>query len=104
MLKDNTIIAKLYNAINRLFEECDYDLSINVEGITLSLYKNNVTSPMYVWFCGVVANGRDYLVGDLEWSGKGPGTYAELLRGDYDVFEGIAEEIHNDYFKQGGQE
>ena len=47
-----------------------------------------------------MANGKRYQVGDLFSEGKGPGTYAELFRGDYDIIEGLADEIFNDNFKE----
>ena len=86
---------KIYEAVYRLFNEGDYGLTINVEGIELGLYDDENES-LCVWNMGIVANDRVYMVGDLYGSGKGPGSYAELFRGDYDIIDGIAEEIYND--------
>ena len=49
---------------------------------------------------GIVANDRIYRVGGLYCDGKGPGSYAELFRGDYDVINALAEEIYNDFFEE----
>ena len=92
---------EIYEAVFRLFNEGDYRLTINVGGISLSLYdpeKNNETPN--VWNDGIVANSVVYRVGDLFSDGKGPGTKAELFRGDYDVIDGITEQIYEDNFKE----
>lgn len=92
---------QIYEAVYRLFAEGDYHLTINVGGISLSLYdpeKNN-ESPS-VWNDGIVANSVVYKVGELFSDGKGPGTKAELFRGDYNIIDGIADDIFNDNFKE----
>ena len=88
---------KIYDAIYRLFEEGDYKLTLNVEGIEMRLYNpedDNLTEN--IWYRGIVANGTVYQIGDLYSEGLGPGTYAELFRGDYDIIEGLAECIYNE--------
>lgn len=95
-----TIYDTLYDAVYRLFNEGDYGLTINVGGIDLRLYETNDHTPMYVWNCGIVANNRVYRVGDLYMKGKGPGTYAEIFSGDYDIIDGLADDIYNDNFNK----
>lgn len=91
---------ELYNAIFRLFEEGDYGLTIKVGSVDLKLYDSEDYSPYWVWDAGIVANGKRYQVGDLGPEGKGPNTYAELFRGDYDVIDALAEEVYNDFFEE----
>lgn len=90
----------IYNAIFRLFYECDYRLTINVGGIELKLYNplldDNEDS---IWNMGVIANGTVYKMEHLYNEGKGPGTYAELFRGDYDIIRGFADCIYEDIQK-----
>lgn len=88
---------EIYNAIYRLFYECDYRLTITVGGIEMRLYSpedDNLTDN--IWYRGIVANGTVYQIGDLYSDGLGPGTMAQLLRGDYDIIEGLAECIYNE--------
>ncbi|WP_406539429.1 hypothetical protein [Fibrobacter sp.] len=92
---------QIYDAVYRLFYNGDYRLTINVGGISLSLYdpeKNDETPN--VWNDGVVANGDVYKVADLWADGKGPGTKAELFMGTYDIIDGLAEQIFEDNFKE----
>lgn len=94
------IYEAVYEAVYKLFDECSYRLTLNVEGISLRLYDpeaDNITDN--VWNMGIVANDRVYRVGDLYCDGKGPGTYAKLFSGDYDIIDGLAEEIYNDNFE-----
>ena len=42
---------------------------------------------------GIVANGTVYKMGELYMEGKGPGTYAELFRGDFDIIDGFTDYI-----------
>lgn len=92
---------ELYNAIFRLFEEGDYGLTITVGGIELRIYDaEKADESPSVWNMGIVANDRIYRVGGLYCDGKGPGSYAELFRGDYDVINALAEEIYNDFFEE----
>lgn len=84
----------IYNAIYRLFEEGDYKLTLNVGGIELRLYDpgdDNLTDN--IWYRGIVANGTVYQIGDLYCDDLGPGTMAQLLRGDYDIIEGFTDYI-----------
>lgn len=88
---------KIYNAIYRLFEEGDYSLVINVGGIELKLYNpedDNLTEN--IWYRGIVANGTVYQIGDLYCEDLGPGTIAQLLRGDYNIIRGLADCIYNE--------
>lgn len=88
---------KIYNAIFRLFEEGDYKLTLNVEGIKMRLYNpkdDNLTEN--IWYRGIIANGTVYRIADLYYDDLGPGTMAQLLRGDYDIIEGFAECIYNE--------
>lgn len=99
-LKKQKIMKKnLYDAIYRLFNEMDYGLVITVGQVSLKLYepdKENNT----VWEKGIEANGTPYTVEDLHADGLGPGTYAELFAGEYDIIEGFAEQIYNDEFNR----
>lgn len=91
---------KIYNAIYRLFEEGDYSLVITVGGIEMRLYNpedDNLTDN--IWYRGIVANGTVYQIGDLYCDDLGPGTMAQLLRGDYDIIRGLAECIYNDNYQ-----
>ena len=92
---------QIYDAVFRLFNKGDYSLTINVGGISLSLYdpEENNESPS-VWNDGIVANSAVYKVGELFSDGKGPGTKAELFRGDYDIVDGLATQIYEDNFKE----
>lgn len=88
---------EIYNAIFRLFEEGDYKLTLNVGGIEMRLYNpedDNIEGN--VWAIGIVANGTVYQIGDLYCDDLGPGTMAQLLRGDYDIIRGLAECIYNE--------
>lgn len=99
-MKKKSFYEALYEAVYKLFEECNYRLTLNVEGISLRLYDpedDNLTDN--VWNMGVVANGEVYKVGDLYCEGKGPGTYAKLFSGDYDIIDGLAEAIYADAWK-----
>ena len=88
---------QIYEAVYRLFNECDYGLTINVGGIELRIYDaEKADESPTVWNEGIVANDRVYRIGDLYCDGKGPGNMAELLRGDYDIIDGLADEIFND--------
>lgn len=85
---------KIYNAIYRLFEEGDYSLVITVGGIELKLYDpldDDIEDN--VWNMGIIANGTVYIMGELYHEGKGPGTYGELFRGDFDIIEGFTDYI-----------
>ena len=88
---------KIYDAIYRLFFKCDYRFSITVEGIEMRLY-----NPLYndiednIWNMGIIANGTVYQIGALYMEGKGPGTYGELFRGDYDIIGELTECIYNE--------
>ena len=91
---------KIYDAIFRLFEEGDYKLTLNVGGIELRLYDpedDNLTDN--IWHSGIVANGTVYQIGDLYCDDLGPGTMAQLLRGDYDIIRGFADCIYEDIQK-----
>lgn len=92
---------EIYNAIYRLFEEGDYKLTLNVGGIEMRLYNpedDNIEGN--VWYIGIVANGTVYQIGDLYCEDLGPGTMAQLLRGDYDIIRGLAECIYNDNYQK----
>ena len=85
---------EIYNAIYRLFSEADYRLTITVGGIEMRLYDpldDDIEDN--VWNMGIIANGTVYKMGDLYMEGKGPGTYAELFRGDFDIIEEFTEYI-----------
>lgn len=91
------MMNKIYNAIYRLFEEGDYSLVITVGGIEMRLYNpedDNLTDN--IWYRGIVANGTVFQIGDLYCDDLGPGTMAQLLRGDYDIIRGLAECIYNE--------
>ena len=92
---------KIYDAIYRLFEEGDYSLVITVGGIELRLY-NPLLDDIEdnIWNMGIIANGTVYKMGELYNEGKGPGTYGELFRGDYDIIDGFAEYIYNELSKE----
>lgn len=85
---------QIYNAIFRLFFECDYRLTLNVGGIEFRLY-NPLLDDIEdnIWNMGIIANGTVYKMGELYHEGKGPGSYAELFRGDYDIIEGFTDYI-----------
>ena len=88
---------KIYDAVYRLFEEGDYSLTITVDGIEMRLYNpedDNIDGN--VWNVGIIANGTVYQIGDLYSDDLGPGTMAQLLRGDYDIIDGLAECIYNE--------
>ena len=88
---------EIYNAIYRLFEEGDYKLTLNVGGIKMRLYNpEDDDIDGKVWAIGIVANGTVYQIGDLYCDDLGPGTMAQLLRGDFDIIEGFAECIYNE--------
>lgn len=84
---------KIYNAIYRLFEEGDYKLTLNVGGIEMRLYNPEDDNIDDVWNMGIIANGIVYKMWELYNEGKGPGSYAELFRGDYDIIEGFTDYI-----------
>ena len=92
---------EIYDAIYRLFFKCDYRLTINVGGIELRLY-NPLLDDIEdnVWNMGIIANGTVYQIGDLYMEGKGPGTYAELLRGDHDIIGELTECIYNEKYQK----
>lgn len=97
--------GKIYEAIYRLFEEGDYSLTINVGGIELKLYDpEDDDNEDSVWNVGIIANGTVYQIGDLYIDDLGPGTMAQLLRGDYDIIEGFAECIYEDIQKSLSKE
>ena len=88
---------EIYNAIYRLFEEGDYSLAITVGDIEMRLYNpedDNLTEN--IWYRGIVANGTVYQIGDLYSDGLGPGNMIQLLRGDFDIINGLAECIYED--------
>ena len=85
---------KIYDAIYRLFYECDYRLIITVGGIEMRLYNPLLDdNEDNIWNMGIVVNGTVYKMGELYNESKGPGTYAELFRGDFDIIEGFTEYI-----------
>lgn len=85
---------QIYNAIFRLFFESDYRLTITVGGIEFRLYNPLLDdNEDNIWNMGIIANGTVYKIGELYHEGKGPGSYAELFRGDYDIIEGFTEYI-----------
>ena len=92
---------KIYNTIYRLFFKCDYRLIITVGGIDMRLY-NPLLDDIEdnIWNRGIVANGTVYQIGDLYMEGKGPGTYAELLRGDHDIIGELTECIYNEKYQK----
>ena len=85
---------EIYKAIYRLFKEGDSKLTIKVGQITLKLYNESID----IWNYGVLANGMPYTVGALYSVGLGPGTYAELFAGEYDIIQGLTEEIYKEEF------
>ena len=87
------MVKNLYNAIYRLFNEGDYSLTITVGQVSLKLYEPDKEDNT-VWEKGIEANGTPYTVGDLYVDGLGPGTYAQLFAGEYDIIEGLAEVIY----------
>lgn len=88
---------QIYNAIFRLFFECDYRLTITVGGIEMRLYNPLLDdNEDNIWNMGIIANGTVYKMGELYNEGKGPGSYAELFRGDYDIIDELAECIYNE--------
>ena len=89
---------ELYNAIYRLFEEGSNSLTIKVGQVELKLYDNK-KEYQAIWDFGVTANGMPYTVGALYSVGLGPGTYAELFAGEYDIIQGLTEEIYKDEFE-----
>lgn len=83
---------EMYKAIYRIFNEGNANLFINVGDKKLSLYTPD--SEYYtVWDFGVNVNGKIYTVGDLFHKGLGPGSYAELFAGDYDIIQGLTDLI-----------
>ena len=88
---------EIYKAIYRLFEEGSNHLTIKVGQLNLRLYDNKKETN-YVWDFGVTANGQPYTVGALYSVGLGPGTYAELFAGEYDIIQGLTEEIYKEEF------
>ena len=90
---------ELYNAVYRLFNEMDYSLTINVGPLTMSLYdpeeNRDVITPT-IWEKGVRVNGEVFTVGATYGIGYGPGTYAQLFAGEYDIIEGLTELIWRD--------
>ena len=92
---------KIYNAIYRLFYEADYRLTITVGGIEMRLYNPLLDdNEDNIWNMGVIANGTVYKIEYLYMEGKGPGTYAELFRGDFDIIRGFAESIYNENYQK----
>ena len=92
---------QIYDAIYRLFSECNYRLTITVGGIELKLYNpedDNIDGN--VWNVGIIANGTVYQIGDLYCEDLGPGNMAQLLRGGYNIIRGLAECIYNDNFQK----
>lgn len=85
---------EIYNAIFRLFFEGDYFLTITVGGINFRLYNpGDDDIDDNVWNMGIIANGTVYKMGELYHEGKGPGSYAELFRGDFDIIKGFTDYI-----------
>ena len=85
---------EIYNAIYRLFSEGDSKLTIKVGQITLKLYNESTD----IWNYGVFANGMPYTVGALYSVGLGPGDFAQLFAGEYDIIQGLTEEIYKEEF------
>ena len=88
--------AGIYNAIYHLFYECDYNLCLNVGGITFRLWEPDRES-CSVWEMGIEANNKVYTVGGLYNECKGPGSYAQLFAGTYDIIDGLADLICEDF-------
>ena len=88
---------EIYNAIYHLFNEGNGGLTIKVGQVKLQLYNNN-KEYQSIWDFGVTANGQPYTVGALYSVGLGPGTYAELFAGEYDIIQGLTEEIYKEEF------
>ena len=84
---------QIYNAVYRLFEDGNYLLTITVGQVELKLYDKNPEDTNCVWDMGVTANGTPYTVGELFGSGLGPGNYAELFAGEYDIIQGLTDLI-----------
>lgn len=91
---------KIYNAIYRLFFEGDYFLTITVGGIEFRLYNPGDDDIDDVWNMGIIANGIVYKMWELYHEGKGPGSYAELFRGDFDIIEGFTDYIFDKLSKE----
>ena len=91
---------EIYNSIYRLFEEGDYGLTITAGPLTMKLYDARKEETPTVWENGVVVNDQIYQVGDLYNEGQGPGNYAELFTGEYDIIEGLADVIYKDFFEE----
>lgn len=83
---------ELYNAIYRLFNEMDYNLTITVGDTTLRLYDPQKEDPS-IWERGITADGLVYTLDELAEEHLGPSTYAELLAGEYDIISGFVELI-----------
>lgn len=87
----------IYDAVYRLFEEGNYNLTINVGQVTLRLHDSGEEDTS-IWEFGIDANGEAYTVGELYHDGRGPGNYAELFAGEYDIIAGFMEKIYHDNF------
>ena len=90
---------ELYNAIYHIFDEGNYLLTIKVGQVELKLYETKPDETDNVWNMGVTANGTPYTVGELYDEDLGPGSYAELFAGKYDVIDGLVELVYNDFYK-----
>lgn len=84
---------QLYNAIYRLFEECQYGLTITVGQVSMSFWEPDKES-CTVWEMGISANGKVYSVGSLFDKHLGPGSYAQLFAGEFDIINGLTEVIY----------
>lgn len=88
--------AAIYNAIYHLFYEGDFNLCLNVGGITFRLWEPDRES-CSVWEMGIEANNEVYTVGGLYDKNLGPGNYAQLFAGTYDIIDGLADLICEDF-------
>lgn len=88
---------ELYNAIYRLFEECNHGLYINVGPVGLEFWTPE-KEDYAVWEIGICANGKVYSVDSLYHKNLGPGSYAQLFAGEFDIIEGLTELIYSEEF------
>lgn len=100
---DDSNHKKLYNIINRLFTEMDYNLSLEVGGFTLGL-ADTEDDAMW-WEKGIYVIPTDAKEEDGEWDWDAATfytiepyfrTYADLLRGDRDIIGDMANTILRD--------
>lgn len=88
---------ELYNAIYRLFEEGSTSLVIKVGSVTLKFWtpeKEYYT----VWEMGICANGEVYTIDSLYQERLGPGNFAQLFAGEFDIINGLTEVIYAEEF------